>query len=588
MKPLKQKINNMNYHKVFLLSIILLGFVLSKSDVWAQDKDIYALVIGINDYEQFGNNEDLKYAYNDAIFYYDILKPKAKFIKKLGYESSKYYSDSESLFFGELAHKGPLGGYLSEIKANIKDGDSFYFIFSGHGNTDGKDSILDQNNAVLLLANAPKKDHSNTRTGIVSINDLISFCDSLAEKKNVKSYIILDACHSGRYNDPFGYLNTAKKINSIDSEWIQLISASKENAYELDSYKQGALTYAISKHLKSGVKLDKSIKAKITEVVKEITEDKEPPQEPIIKAEDVFFPKIVKNNNESEKEKAPENLKKHAALFIKLIKEKKYTDAFNEYKNTATIVNKAFKDNNTAENLLRNMRTILLAKLEDYRKSFILKFLINNKTDGISSAMQYSEKAMELVSKENYFYNTYHANHMLVKATNYYSQNNYDSAMVLVDNAIATDKNVASSLFLKANLNYKAEEYDKAFIAISKFLQLVPNDIQGTRRIINTQRRIAAINIPSRRGDDWPGCKPREKVFNQNDTITFSYSAQTPPYRFVVLTPKNDTIYEASNLTATSITVAASELSSKTEYTYFTWQITDSAGKFFRSSIVID
>jgi len=181
--------------KYNILLVLLFGAFLYASAQEKNDKNmpiaetvnrhIYAVVIGISDYENAGI-EKLQFAHKDAEIFAKYLKSKA---------GGSVPAENIKLLLNKQAPMNAIYSALDWLSKSCQKNDTVYFYFSGHGDVDDED-VYKQ--GFLLPVNSPS---NNYLTNAVRLEDVNNISDNLSVKKNVKVIIITDACHSGRLVD---------------------------------------------------------------------------------------------------------------------------------------------------------------------------------------------------------------------------------------------------------------------------------------------------------------------------------------------------------------------------------------------------
>jgi uncharacterized caspase-like protein len=187
----------------------------------------WAIVIGINQYRFL---QPLKYAKRDAEAMHNFLMQEAKF-------------DRIFLFTDDSP---PLGGKFTDpLRANLlrvlrqifekpfmKDGDNFWFFFSGHGIPhNGQDYLMPQDG-----------DPENIENTGISTNTITNYLRGCGADNAV---MILDACRSGGKKSGEG-IGRQTEVEARQSGVISLFSCSpNQYSYELEAIKQGAFTHAL-------------------------------------------------------------------------------------------------------------------------------------------------------------------------------------------------------------------------------------------------------------------------------------------------------------------------------------------------------
>ena len=144
--------------------------------------NIYALIVGISEYQNKEDINALEFAGKDANEFYKFLTSKA---------GGSVPAENISLLLNEEATSGAVVNAISGIEKKCEKGDLVYFYFSGHG--DIRPGVNE--NGYLLCWNTPPKEFIGMA---FSIHDLNSIANNISAGKGANIVIITDACHSGK------------------------------------------------------------------------------------------------------------------------------------------------------------------------------------------------------------------------------------------------------------------------------------------------------------------------------------------------------------------------------------------------------
>lgn len=196
---------------------------------------LFALVIGINEYQNPKNN--LNYAYSDALSVKD----------KLNKVSSSIFSSVEiTTLLNNNATKVNIEQAFNDIAKKASPNDVFIFYFAGHGvliqESDHSEYYLAPADLVQLY---DTEEHLNETAFSTS-----NFKKALSKVKAQKQLVLLDACHSGGAVDKFKTRGTAQEKSIFQlarSSGIVLIAASesKQFATEFEKLGHGVFTYTL-------------------------------------------------------------------------------------------------------------------------------------------------------------------------------------------------------------------------------------------------------------------------------------------------------------------------------------------------------
>ena len=574
MKILKIK-NKFDLKKILLIGIIILFFTQKNFS----QNNVFAIIIGINKYDKY---DDLKYAENDAEFYKSLFNIDDKRIEIfLGSEKTLKLNNQSNLIIFGGAYSNRIGNIFSSIKKNSKKGDKFYFIFSGHGNTEGNtEGNTDENKATLLFQNAPKKNYVGNN-GTLLIDDILKFCNILA-KKHVESYLIIDACHSGYGygNDPYGFTATANKIKSLgNSEFIHLISASESEAFELKSKDYGALTYGIKQFLKPGIDISQ-VKTKIIASVEKITKEEfNIKQTPIIKGSGIFFKHKTVPTAKPDDNKPTGLIDYFKSFFVYLNDGKLKGDksAYSKYIETEEKIIKNYNKNTFAINMLDNMKAALIDKLDEQVSRTTLNYgSFPMDTIRLNVALEYSETVLKLIDKDNFFINHYKARKHTIASAIEIERGNLEKAEYFANNAISLTKYAVDSYKMLYHISKKnGNQY--TFFRAQEYLSYRPNDAIMEAKF-NENYSLTA----SKKGGSCDNCLPKNfKTYSLTDSINFEFETDNnvPPFDFTITDANNEIISE-KEINSYSIVIPAFDIKPKSKSNYFIWKVKDKDGDF--------
>jgi uncharacterized caspase-like protein/ABC-type phosphate transport system substrate-binding protein len=187
----------------------------------------WAIVIGINQYRFL---QPLKYAKRDAEAMHDFL------IEEAGFDRIFLFTDDSPSISGKPTEpfRANLLRVLRQIFASpfMKDGDNFWFFFSGHG-------IPHNGQDYLMPLDGDPEDIENTG---ISTNTITNYLRSCGADNAV---MILDACRNGGKKSGEG-IGKQTEVEARQTGVISLFSCSPEQySYELEAVGQGAFTCAL-------------------------------------------------------------------------------------------------------------------------------------------------------------------------------------------------------------------------------------------------------------------------------------------------------------------------------------------------------
>ncbi|KAM3100716.1 caspase domain-containing protein, partial [Phormidesmis sp. 146-35] len=201
----------------------------------------WAIVIGINQYRFL---QPLKYAKRDAEAMQNFLMQEARFDRIF------LFTDDSPSIGGKPTEpfRANLLRVLRQVfdKPFMKDGDNFWFFFSGHG-------IPHNGQDYLMPLDGDPEDIENTG---ISTNTITNYLRSCGADNAV---MILDACRSGGKKSGEG-IGRQTEAKARQTGVISLFSCSPDQySYELEAIGQGAFTYA----LLEGLDLSENLQARL-------------------------------------------------------------------------------------------------------------------------------------------------------------------------------------------------------------------------------------------------------------------------------------------------------------------------------------
>jgi hypothetical protein len=230
--PLKSGINQISI-EAFNKTNTITSFrstVNIKADIPKRKTNLYAIVVGVNDFESTYSNElqNLKYSVNDAKSISDmLLETKDKIFDNV--EVIKLTDNNVTKVNIEQAFK--------KIKEKASLEDTIVFYISTHGMiVNGKFYLIPSNNS--------------------QVSNLIEFNEVFKESSDIKSLnqiFIIDSCQSGNANDIASAVYDSRASVLARSSGIHLLSASTSGTYafENNEYKHSNFTYHILDSMKN-------------------------------------------------------------------------------------------------------------------------------------------------------------------------------------------------------------------------------------------------------------------------------------------------------------------------------------------------
>lgn len=219
----------------------------------ATDKDVYAVLAGIEDYP--GTSCDLNYCVDDVN---DI---------KSSLQSSSSWSNAKIVTLtNSNATKENIKNAIQEASSSLKSNGLFVFFYSGHGS-----NSQDTGSGYIVNYDGVSTDGYGITSKMISETELEGYLNNLPS--TIKKVILIDACHSGSFIDQRTYEAKTGKIKFIPSENSTTIfygkgidksltsisnmvcitaCAGSETCSETSSLQNGVFTYYVVQGLGSG------------------------------------------------------------------------------------------------------------------------------------------------------------------------------------------------------------------------------------------------------------------------------------------------------------------------------------------------
>ena len=201
--------------------------------------DLWILSIGINDYNNNKNLENLKYAVNDAKAIIDVFRA----------QEGKLYGKVNSLLIADGEETTPTRAHIidsfNEYFRQAGDNDMVLLFIAGHGMSD-----TNRNFYFMPRDAAFNNDNSIQTSSVISHRDIQSVLD-----RNGQKLVFIDACHSegtaSGLTQRTDYNHLTNELKKYSNSTVVFTSSGvNENSKELDEYEHGAFTYAILEGLR--------------------------------------------------------------------------------------------------------------------------------------------------------------------------------------------------------------------------------------------------------------------------------------------------------------------------------------------------
>lgn len=499
----------------------------------SQGPNVYALIVGVSDYQFPEMYKPLEYADDDGReFYHFLVKSKYGNVK----------AENIDTLFNERATSHAVMTKLIEYKEKLKQGDLFYFYFSGHG--DAYDADL----AFLLAYDAPpgrggkEKNHYLIGSGVLEVKKIKDIFRRITVD-DVKLVFISDACRTNEIaGGAEGKQFVFKKVMEDDAGEIRFTScASNQKSFESASWGGGRGVF--SYHLVNGLSGLADADAEGEEGYGEIT----------VKELEEYVFKSVTKDTKAEGERVPKQTPQYACSMVScdyevlnrvskaekdklilklqtlegggglLTTREKGVDLDNELAALGRITEYADFQQRIKENQLigENSADEIYQKLindpklpEKIKKELKNVFCIHlnnsvNKTiyaylDGSLKYREYSKEYFlkaynellrykELTDLYEIDKDKIEANLLFLKGHSYYQSENtgvLKSALAMIDSAILINPNAAYIYNIKGNYHYSLHQYDQAIKSYHKGIKLAPHWVTPSTNLSSLYARL--------------------------------------------------------------------------------------------------
>ncbi|NVO03430.1 MAG: tetratricopeptide repeat protein [Bacteroidetes bacterium] len=491
----------MNQFKTILISILFFSF--SSSLLNAQTKGITpienastsggatkAVIVGVSDYK---NIQKLTYAHTDAQAFYNFLTSPA---------GGKVDPNNIKLLLNDKATAGQIFAALDWLLETTKEGETVIFYFSGHGDLETKTI---RQNGFLLAQDCPNASYMSG--GTVAINYLQDYLLTLIQKNKAKVLLVTDACRSGKLAG--GAEGAKQTATALQEQWENITKILSSQAGELSYESQkwngggGIFTYYMINGLVGMADRNKDKKISLTELfiylsdnIPKETEFKQNPYvtgnlngtvsfvdsnalASLVKKQSINNPNgtevAMRGNNDDFKKILDSITYKKYEKFQACIKndfliyhDKNNTDAWTIYQE--------LKDKKEAAPVLNNMKTALIASLQDKSQTVInqiLKGKVNLVRDTLilDSAYQELSHAFQLIDEKYITYKHIKGRYLYLKSIRTASNKEKET---LLNECIALEPDAAHPYNYLATVDKYMKEYDKAIKNYQKAISLAP------------------------------------------------------------------------------------------------------------------
>jgi len=166
---------------------------------------IKAMVIGISSYKNLPVENQLDYADDDAIAFYNFLLSKPDLIE----------AEDVFLFINqEATNQLNILNTLYTLITEASPDDLIILYFAGHGDVQNINNVIEKGYLLLYNVDPTDSDYAAPTNDVISINTIQEYLTYA--QTGVKTLIIFDACRSGKLIE----VNRAKKtLSALNEEW---------------------------------------------------------------------------------------------------------------------------------------------------------------------------------------------------------------------------------------------------------------------------------------------------------------------------------------------------------------------------------
>jgi len=448
-----------------------------------------AVIVGVSDYK---NVPKLTYAHTDAQLFYNYITSPA---------GGKIDPANVKLLLNDKATAGQIFAALDWLVETAKEGDNVIFYFSGHGDLETKTI---RQNGFLLAVDAPTASYMSG--GTIGIGYLQDYLETLAQQNKAKVLLVTDACRSGKLA---GGMEGAKQTTAaLQAQWASIIkilsSQSGELSYEGQKWGTGGgiFTYYMVNGMQGFA--DKNHDGKVTlselniylsETVPAETEFKQNPyiagnlMSTVSRVDSATFAalksKTKTNNNGTDlamRGNADVLEKKLDSVTLKKYKQfefcikNDYLIYPNPKNNSAWEIYQELKDNKNAVPVINNMKSSLIAALQDKSQTVINSLLagkINLVRDTmiLDSAYQELNHTFQLIDENYITYKHIKARYLYMKSVR--TPDNKEK-INLLNECIALEPDAAHPFNYLATVNKYLKDYDNSVKNYQKAIALAP------------------------------------------------------------------------------------------------------------------
>jgi hypothetical protein len=228
------------------------AIIYNKPDIPKLSMNLWAVIVGISKYQYAGKNlKNLKYAADDAQYYYDFLKSNF---------CPRFAGEKISLLINEKATRENIYKELNEKLSLADPNDLVILYFACHG-------VTPVGNRIYFVCYDTKPE--NPFATALPHNDIQELLKNTQANKKIW---IVDACHSGAVDDETRGENSVNKllIELATKEGSPIFTSSRQNEYSLEGKQwgggHGVFTYFFVDGLKGAADADKNHIVTIDEI----------------------------------------------------------------------------------------------------------------------------------------------------------------------------------------------------------------------------------------------------------------------------------------------------------------------------------
>ena len=216
----------------------LLAFTQANDGLPRSKGKTYAVVVGISNYKNLGEDEQLQFADKDATVFANYLRSKA---------GGAVPEENIKLLLNEDATYSNIYEALKWLLDSCQKNDLGYFYFSGHGSLE---NITNSQEGYLISYNTLPNNFAYNAVRIGYLNDVAA---TLSDRNNGKVIIITDACHSGSaVADAAGTKAAGDLLRKEQNNEIRITSCRKDQKSNEDIFwggGRGVFSYYLVKGL---------------------------------------------------------------------------------------------------------------------------------------------------------------------------------------------------------------------------------------------------------------------------------------------------------------------------------------------------